>query len=263
MDKLPIGLGILSWKSHKSIKNTLSSLRNNGLLDICAQTSVFFQETRKRDLKLAKRYDLEVMQSSENVGIGKAFLELAESIEEPYVILLEHDWELVVNRASTYAHLKDAIHLLEDGYDCVRLRHRHNYGEPHYSIGKYRERELDYYDDWIQLYHPHLIDTVHWIDRPDLKWPDKIQKLGEFFVCDSRYANWTNNPCLMERQFFIDSIREFVGDGIDLEKNISYWWARQNYKVAQGQGLFKHNDKDKHGFNALSRLNGVLARLVN
>ena len=38
-----------------------------------------------------------------------------------------------------------------------------------------------------------------------------------------------------------------AGDGIDLEGNISKWWATQNYKVAHGEGLFKHNDLKKHG----------------
>jgi TPP-dependent pyruvate/acetoin dehydrogenase alpha subunit len=28
---------------------------------------------------------------------------------------------------------------------------------------------------------------------------------------------------------------------------ISKWWAKQNYKVAHGEGLFKHNDWKKFG----------------
>jgi len=258
MNKLPIGLGILSWRSDKSIKNTLSSLSRNGLLEICSESRIFFQQTRNSDLRLASRYKLDVISSNENIGIGKAFLELAESFNEPYIILLEHDWQLVENLNQTYAQLKNALDLIERGCNCVRLRHRYKYGEPHYSVGKYREKELDYYDDWIELYHPHLIDTLHWIERPDLKWPEKIQKNGEFFICDSRYANWTNNPCLMERQFFIDSINNFVGDGIDLERNISFWWARQNFRVAQGEGLFMHNDKDKYDLSLVKKIKNKL-----
>ena len=246
MTKLPIGLGILSWKSDKSIRNTLRSLHRNGLLDICNSTTIFFQEVQDKDLVLARQYNLEAMTSKLNIGIGGAFLKLAKHIKDPYVILLEHDWELVESPQKTFDHLAKSLELLRDGFSCVRLRHRYQYGHPHYSFDKYRENELNYYDDWMELYHPHLIDTLHWIERPDLKWPDKILKIDDFFSSSSRYANWTNNPCLYERKFFNDSIENFIGDGIDLERNISYWWARQNYKVAQGNGLFKHNDKDKY-----------------
>jgi len=34
---------------------------------------------------------------------------------------------------------------------------------------------------------------------------------------------------------------------IALEGNISKWWAQQNYSVAHGEGLFKHNDWQKYG----------------
>lgn len=258
MDKLPIGVGILSWKSNKSIRNTLSSLVVNDFFDCCSERKIFFQEIRPSDVRLAKKYELDVLSSHKNIGIGKAFLELAESISEPYIILLEHDWQLIEDGDHVYKHLSQAIELLEDGFDCVRLRHRKYYGEPHYSINKYYNKELEYYDDWIELSHPHLIDTLHWIERPDLKWPDKIQVRDDFFVCDSRYANWTNNPCLFKREFFVDIIKDFVGHGIDLEKNISFWWARQNYRVAQGSGLFMHNDFDKNSTKLMSYLKRAL-----
>jgi hypothetical protein len=38
-----------------------------------------------------------------------------------------------------------------------------------------------------------------------------------------------------------------MGDGIDLERKIAYWWPRQSYSVAHGEGLFKHNDWQKYG----------------
>lgn len=37
-----------------------------------------------------------------------------------------------------------------------------------------------------------------------------------------------------------------AGNGIELEGKISAWWARQNFKVAHGEGLFKHEDLKKY-----------------
>ncbi len=61
------------------------------------------------------------------------------------------------------------------------------------------------------------------------------------------YGNWTNNPCLYKKQFYLDIVRPFAGEGIGLEGNISKWWAEQQYKVGHNEGLFRHNDWAKYG----------------
>jgi hypothetical protein len=52
---------------------------------------------------------------------------------------------------------------------------------------------------------------------------------------------------LYKKQFYLDIVKQFAGDGIALEGNISKWWAQQSYGVAHGEGLFKHNDWQKYG----------------
>jgi len=263
MNKLPISVGILSWGSNQSIRNTLEMCRKNRLFDLVEETIIFFQEATSDDRLLAKEYGLQAIFSEENVGIGKAFYKLAEVSNQEFLLLLEHDWELVEGSRNTEKELKAAIELLRGGYDCIRLRHRFKYGYPHYSINRYKGKELDYYDDWIKLDHPHLLDAVHWVKKPHEKWPDKIGFEKGFFTANSRYANWTNNPCLYRKNFYLDVAKDYLGGGIDLEEKISYWWARQGFKVAQGNGLFKHSDKDKYGYviNAKRKLKSLLKLL--
>jgi hypothetical protein len=90
------------------------------------------------------------------------------------------------------------------------------------------------------------LDSVHWCD-PKKEFPQHIGQFGEYFLAGSRYGNWTNNPCLYKKQFYLDTVSQFAGDGIALEGNISKWWAQQNYGVAHGEGLFMHNDYHKYG----------------
>jgi hypothetical protein len=52
---------------------------------------------------------------------------------------------------------------------------------------------------------------------------------------------------MYKKEFYISTVTPFAGGGIDLEGNISKWWAKQNYKVAHGEGLFCHIDKVKYG----------------
>jgi hypothetical protein len=107
-------------------------------------------------------------------------------------------------------------------------------------------KELTYYDDEIECTSPHLLDSVHWLD-PAIEFPQYINKSEDMFWTTSRYGNWTNNPCLYKKQFYLDTVKPFAGEGIGLEGNISKWWAQQNYKVGHNEGLFKHNDWQKYG----------------
>jgi hypothetical protein len=90
------------------------------------------------------------------------------------------------------------------------------------------------------------LDSLHWLD-PSVEFPDKIQKLGQYFTTTSRWGNWTNNPTMYKKDFYLETVRQFAGEGIALEGNISKWWAQQEYGVAHGEGLFKHNDWQKYG----------------
>ena len=160
-------------------------------------------------------------------------------------MILEHDWKLIESKETTSKRLKSGIDLLNNGFSAVRYRHRIDPGNPHFSF-KYRGRELDYYDEEIECTSPHLLDSVHWCD-PDKKFSDKIQKEGEYFVTTSRWGNWTNNPTLYKKDFYLKTVEQFAGEGIALEGNISKWWAKQDFKVAHGEGLFKHLDEGKYG----------------
>jgi hypothetical protein len=183
--------------------------------------------------------------TSQNVGIGKAFIKLTENAESENVLILEHDWNLIENKETTYQRLESGLELLGGSVDVVRYRHREQPGNPHFSF-RHKGKELTYYDDEIGCTSPHLLDSLHWCD-PKKEFPEYIGQFGEYFLTSSRYGNWTNNPCMYKKQFYLDTVKPFAGEGIGLEGNISKWWAQQNYGVAHGEGLFMHNDWAKYG----------------
>ena len=259
---LPISVGILAWHSGATLTKVLSSYQRNGFFDIVGDVTILFQEVREEDILIAEKFGLGYIGLDTNVGIGKGFVQLAEKGREQNILLLEHDWKLVESKAVVLARLRDSLSMLDSGYHCVRLRHRKNYGYPHFSINRYKGNELDFYDDWIKFKHPHLLDSIHWKQSPNKIWPDKIQKVNDFFVSKSRYANWTNNPCLFKKSFYLEAVKPFVGDGIMLEENISYWWARQDFNVAHGEGLFQHSDIEKYGHRGLHILKKIAKTIL-
>lgn len=245
MERLPISIGILAWNSGQTLVDTLTTYYQNGLIDIANDVTVLFQEFNETDFQIVRHFGLNCIGLSTNVGIGKGFIQLTEFAKTENVLVLEHDWKLTEDDKTTRERLQSGIHLLDTGIDCVRYRHRKNPGYPHFSF-QYQGRELDYYDKELECTSPHLLDSVHWLD-PAEKFPEHIQKRGDYFVTTSRYGNWTNNPCLYKKQFYLDTVSQFAGDGIALEGNISKWWATRKYMVAHGDGLFTHIDLQKHG----------------
>lgn len=245
MQKLPISIGILAWNSGQVLVDTLTTYYENELFDMVNDTTILFQESNEQDYQIAKHFDLDVIGLRNNIGIGQAFIRLTENAKSDYVLVLEHDWNLIENKETTYHTLKRSISSIEMGMDVVRLRHRKNPGYPHFSF-RHKGKELTYYDDEIGATSPHLLDSLHWCE-PDIEFSDYIQKSEDMFHTTSRYGNWTNNPCLYKKQFYLDTVKPFAGDGIGLEGNIGKWWVQQEYRVGHNEGLFMHNDWQKYG----------------
>ena len=245
MEKLPISIGILAWNSGQVLVDTLTTYYNNGLFDVVTDTTILFQQMSAEDVEIARHFGLAFFGLQDNIGIGKAFIKLTENAQTENVLVLEHDWNLIENEATTFIRLQNGIQMLDNGYDVIRYRHRKNPGNPHFSF-RHRGKELTYYDDEIGCTSPHLLDSIHWCDA-DVEFPEYIKKSEDVFWTTSRYGNWTNNPCLYKKGFYLDTVKQFAGDGIALEGNISKWWAQQSYKVGHGEGLFTHNDWQKYG----------------
>ncbi len=244
MEKLPISIGILAWNSGQVLVHTLTTYHNNGLFDMVSDVTILFQEVNQQDIQIATHFGLDFIGLQKNIGIGKAFIRLTENAQSDYVLVLEHDWNLIEDRETTYNTLKRSYQAIEMGLDVVRLRHRRNPGNPHFSF-RHRGKELTYYDDEIGCTSPHLLDSLHWCE-PDVEFGDFIKKSEDMFWTTSRYGNWRNNPCLDKKQFYLDTVKPFAGEGIALEGNISKWWAQQEYKVGHNEGLFMHNDWQKY-----------------
>ena len=74
----------------------------------------------------------------------------------------------------------------------------------------------------------------------------KIVEDGEYFYTTmSKYGNFTNNPTLYRREFYLNVVSPFVSENFEPESKIQSWWENQEFKVAQGEGLFTHNRLDR------------------
>jgi GT2 family glycosyltransferase len=79
MEKLPISICILSWKTGKTLRNTLKSYQKYGLLNMIDDIVILFQEVSESDKKLADQYNIRYIGLKDNIGIGKGMKTLAEN----------------------------------------------------------------------------------------------------------------------------------------------------------------------------------------
>jgi hypothetical protein len=237
--KLDLDIIILGWNSSNKIRDSLNTYRDNGLLDMVGNVILYFQEVSVEDFNLAKEFNLDFIGSSQNVGIGKAFTSASKICKSTYILPLEHDWLLIENLEKTYKILSESIDLIKNGATCVKLRHRKNPGDPLHSESV-MWRELESFDNECDCFGHHLLESVHWSD-PSIRFPDKVKKEGDWFYTKSCWSNFTNNPCVWNREFYINNIGPFSGNGIDLEGSIAKWWVKQDFVIYQGEGLFTHS----------------------
>lgn len=238
--QLPISFGILSMGSPLTLRNTLQSYVDSKLFDLTDDVSIFFQNVTEEDLNIASEYNItSVISSSGNIGIGKALTALCQQAKNKYWMGLENDWVNIYDPYITTSRIAAGIHLLHYGIaDAIRYRSRRIPGEPLYTK-TYMGREKD------SLMH--ILECSHWRENPDTDFPEYIQKDSAtgFYTANSRYANFTNNPTLYIRDFYLDNVSKFSGELIDLEGKIETYWKEGNFKVAMGEGLFCHTRLDR------------------
>jgi hypothetical protein len=244
MKKLPISIVILSWKANKTLRNTLNSYKKKGLLDLTDDTTVFFQEISQEDIDICLEFGIRSIGDSTNIGIGKAFEELFKQAKYDIVLGLENDWVIDIPiQEEVYCITESSINILKDGTaDFVRLRHNKVPGVPLYTA-QFHNREMDSPE--------HLIEQVHFLGKG---LADKFQDifsyldtdLTEYVIGDSRYSNYSNNPFMCTKQFYLYKVAPYSGVAGQNETLIRESWMAGGYKVAFNMpGVFTHKRIDR------------------
>lgn len=230
---------MMSWGAEKTLRNSLESYANHGLLSTDEEKLILLQEGTRFQENVAASLGFIPITLPRNVGIAIGYGILVNAASEDNFLFLENDWELLRNPAIQFA----GARAMQERYhvDVVRFRDRHNPGEPLWSK-QFQGREYDA--------PQYLLDSLHWTDQrfPEIRPQWYTYGPGEndyekWYITTSKNANWTNNPHMAKTQFLKDNILPRLGRG-DLEKDIQSWWQEQEFKVAQSEGLFTHNRLD-------------------
>lgn len=280
MRELSLGLGIVSWRSHDTLRSTLEAHRAANLTQAVDQSMIWFQDLDDADRAIAKEFGFQAA-GAPNCGIAEGMAKIAETLETDLVLFLENDCPTVEPAAGVVSQLDRARRLFaSDQLDILRLRHRWKVGDA-FQLRKYFAFFLPQsihpnFTEQAQLKHVpsspvaalrrlfrpakarNLSGRALYIEEsPETVQRGRIRRLegeDELFLTDSRFLNWTNQSVLTTRSFFLDTIMPYVrahpskrtSNGFQSpERPLNcMWWRQQQFRIGVGDGLFTHRRLD-------------------
>lgn len=283
MDKLPISLGMLSYKGPKTVGATLKSYAQTGFLDLFREAKVFFQSCTEEDKRIADQNGIEHVGRSDNVGIQYGTRWVAENLTSDYVLYVEMDNPLIVSTEKARVELEKGLALLKaNQVQALRYRSRFLPGEQFGDVKKYTTvytpQEVDpqfsptdevFISDCSALsrffkrnlrpfYARKIIGRSVYVEKyPELRFPKYIQKTEDgIYIVDSAVINWTSQSFLTSRKFLLDlldwgdahlpSKKRFNHGFPTLEPQLNRsWWRWQHFKIGVTEGIFTHHRIDR------------------
>ena len=286
-----VGLGILSWRAHETLRKTLESLSIEFLA--CFHDKViYFQDIDTADRKIAAEFGFRA-EGGPNEGIGYGMMHVVDVIQADYAVVLQNDCPLIVPAKEAVAEIAGAIRLLETKQaDLVRLRHRWLGGElfgypkkylkvygaksvdKHFRPELYGIKPSDYKDTPVKKLRriagyvkaKRLRGSAVFVEQfPQIIHGDVIKKTDEFYIIDSSVLYFSDQPFMIEKEFFMNTLWKYGASHassanyrngkMGLEESLhTAWWREQHFKIAQGTGLFTHQRWDRPHEQDMERL---------
>lgn len=90
MRELSLGLGIVSWRSHDTLRATLEAHRVVVLPDVVDQAIIWFQDLSERNFTIAAEFGYQSA-GGPDCGIAEGMAGIAETLQTDLVLFLEND----------------------------------------------------------------------------------------------------------------------------------------------------------------------------
>jgi len=279
-EKIKVGVGILSWRAHETIRQTLLSYEQEKLFSLFDQSILYFNDLCEEDKRMANEFKVPFA-GGENLGIFEGMRAIAKQLDSmDYILFLQNDCPMVENHEELKRQLAEAIALLEEGtIDMIRMRHRWKVGEG-FDLAKYLRyfgvselnESFSFEETGIQretlpdslakklrrTFRPSkakklLGMSVYLEKNPHLIHPRFIQGEGDTFIVDSAVIPFTEQPFLIGKKI-LSQLFDYVEkhprsrtlngfQTMEIPLNDSFW-KNGGFKIGVSKGVFTHNRFD-------------------
>ena len=259
-----IGVVVLSHGRLNRLEKSLKSYEKNGLTDMVGDNFIFFNEISSDDISWIENdyKKFEWGGHPSNCGIGWGMVKSIRECNTKYVLFLENDFELVTNKDDIYRQLELGLRNLDKGnIDIIKYRQIKDYlitsNEAKHWVG-----QIDLTGNHKSVVGRENCPKKNWwvgfaveedFGYDNLDICEKIDEEGKTVLwrMDCKYANWSNNPFLCSKEWFLElafklGFTEMTSPpnsrSPDFEEQVeaNVWWQKQDCKVGILPGLFIH-----------------------
>jgi hypothetical protein len=244
MNKLPISIGIMTWRDTDSLYKLLKNYKKAGLFDISDDIHVLLQDGTQEDIDVVRQYPQLRYTVVENLGNGGGISYLCRETRHDYFVFLENDW-FIHPENNIYADIKRGLELVQQGFQKVDFRSIKRPGWANLVGTSKKEMELSgkpkiYWDVIAFMF-------LHWLgDNPSKDYPDIIHEGEDYVWGDSLYFPWGDNPFIIHKSLIMNNWEGF-NQTLSPERTQMQWWRDNHFKVARlKDGPFYHFDTKKY-----------------
>ena len=264
-----VGLGILSWRGHASLDQSLDSYAQQDFFSLFDDAMIFLPDPDDNVQIVANKHPLRVETSPENAGIMAGMEEIANRLETDFIFFTENDCPLIESRTEAEQQIRKSLDLLTQENVCMaRMRHIQNPGERFTTLNKYK---------WMHPSPDNFVGRLRRVFRPEKahrlsgtaiyaenaphdRFPASIKDAGDgFYLVDADTLPWTNQSILIKRDFFRNTILPYAKSvplgrtangfrSLEIELNRSKFWTQSGWKIACGPGILTHKRANDRGY---------------
>lgn len=245
-----ITIGILTYYAPKTLEYTLNSYVKAGLFELLEDIFVVIQKSSRQieEEAVCKKFNVRYISLNTNGRMAGGFKAIYENANpnNKYIMFLENDFTIGVNKEKVVNFFKNAFYFLESGMaDVIRARNRNNIIN---NCGYEYLRNIPPHEF---VNNTHLSECIFWLDHPEILYSTKIKKVEglipaeeldeEWYISTSKYCNYTNQPCIYLKDFYKTEVYPYLVHGENIEDRLTDIWATKNYNCIFGYGIFDHD----------------------
>ena len=261
-----VALAAVSWAAPLSLRNSMESWRTGGLLDVVDERMLFLNSPTAEDRAIAADFDFDVYTTEEhggNIMAGPALGYLVGNSSADYILFMEKDFVLSADVATMKREMYTAVAHLARGVEVYRLRGKTDHpaeGMPDCCTPA-EPPTCPFHSNWRSAggFGDHMNWLLIFCD-PDIMAHSNGRLIRctrepaapDSYCFTSGETNWSNNPVLFPRAWFMDRMREVAFK--DWERNNMFeflammeWlsWSPPARVCVSWNGIFTHREIDQ------------------
>lgn len=244
MNKLPISIGILSWRDTDNLNTLLQNYKTQGLFDITDDIHVLLADGTQDDINVVEKYPELRYTVTPNLGIGGGISKLCKDTRYDYFMFLENDW-FIHPENNIYRDVKRAKELLGEGFIKVDFRSIKKPGWANLvgTSQRIMRESSKPKSDWDAI----AFMFLHWLsDTPSKDYPGIIHEGEDYVYGTTAHFPWGNNPFIIHKSLIMDRFSDF-NQKLSPEWSIQSWFKSQKFQIARlKDGPFYHYDTKRY-----------------